>query len=76
MGPTHLDTVKLTRLNSVGSGLVFLFLIGAFVFIGYKSRKSIVNGIKTWHTRMKIDEEKAQEKEQIDKDKGDEEPRP
>ena len=76
MGPTHLDTVKSTRLNSVGSGLAFLFLIGAFVFIGYKSRKSIVNGIKTWHARMKIEEEKAQEKEQIDKDKGDEEPRP
>lgn len=73
MGPTHLNSIKQAWLNSIASGLAVLLIIGACVFIGYRSRKGIVTAIKTWHDSMKSHEEEAQKKEQTNQDKGNEE---
>lgn len=72
MGPTHIDSVRAAQLNFVGSGLAILFLIAAFVFIGYKSRKGILNKIKSWHYNMKKEDEKKPKREQTEQDEGNE----
>lgn len=73
MGPIHIDSIRSAWLNYVGSGLVIFFFIGAFVSIGYKSRKGIINGFKAWHDRMRTEEKEVAEKEQADQVQGIEE---
>jgi len=73
MGSTHIDSIRSAWLNYVGSGLVIFFLIGAFVSIGYKSRKGIINSIKTWHARMRTEDKEVEEKKQAAQLQGPEE---
>ncbi len=62
LGPTHLDSIRWVKLNYMSSGFAILLLLGMGVFFGYKSRKTIAGGMKTWYESMKIKEE-APEKE-------------
>jgi len=54
MGPTHLDSKKWKRLNYSASSLTILFIIGAVVFLGYRSRRFALKRIKKWCESMKI----------------------
>lgn len=67
MGPTHLDSQRWVWLNYTGGGLVIFLLIGACVLVGYKSRKGIMDGIKTWWDSMKIKEKEPPKTEQEEK---------
>jgi len=70
-GPIHLDSERWVRLNYTGSGLAILFLIGTVIFVGYKSRKGIVSGMKSWYDSLKINkEEETPKKEKTDEDTG------
>lgn len=68
MGPTHLDSQRWVWLNYTGGGLVMLLLIGVCGFVGYKSRKGIVAGIKAWWDSIKIKETEPPKTEQEEKD--------
>lgn len=63
IGPTHLNSNRWVGLNYMGSGLALLILIGTCVFIGYKSRKGIMNGMKSWFESMKREKEETSKKE-------------
>ncbi|NOR21086.1 MAG: hypothetical protein GQ476_00085 [Candidatus Aminicenantes bacterium] len=65
LGPTHLDSIRWVKLNYMGGGFAILLFVGMGVFFGYKSRKTITGGIKTWYESMKIKEE-APEKEKTE----------
>jgi len=65
IGPTHLDSIRWVRLNYMGGGLAILLVVGMGVFFGYKSRKTIAGGMKTWYESQKIKEE-APEKEKTE----------
>ncbi len=67
MGPTHLALPSVSWLNYVNRALVLSFIIGLFMFIGYRSRKSIANGVKSWLGQMRMEEEKE---EDIQKEEG------
>ncbi len=68
MGSTHLDSQRWVWLNYTSGSLVILFFIGALLLVGYKSRKGIVDGVKTlWHG-MKIKEKESPKTEQADKE--------
>ena len=73
MGPTHLDSERWGWLNYMGGGLVIFLIIGTYIFVGYKSRKGIVNGMKTWYDSMKINEEEGLKKEKTEPDQYDKE---
>ncbi len=63
MGPTHLNSSRWKRPNTIGGGLVVFFLVGTCLFAGYVSRKQIVNNMKNWYENMKIKEEKEPKEE-------------
>ena len=67
MGPTHLDSQRWIWLNYTGGGLVIIFLIGVCALVGYKSRKGIVDGVKTWWDSIKIKETEPPKIEQEEK---------
>jgi hypothetical protein len=73
IGPTHLESIKWVKLNYMGGGFAILLLVGMGVFLGYKSRKTIADSMKTWHESMKIKDEatekEKQETEQVAKEK-------
>jgi len=73
LGPTHLDSIRWVRLNYMGRGFAILLLVGMGVFFGYRSRKTIAGGMKTWYESMKIKEESPEkektETEQVEGDK-------
>ncbi len=69
MGPTHLVLPSVSWLNHVNSALVLFFVIGFFMFIVYRSRKSIANGIKSWFEHMRMEEEEEIQKEEAKEDK-------
>jgi len=66
MGPTHLALPRFSFLNYANSSLALSFVIGIFIFLGYRSRKSIANGFKSWLGQMRIDDEE----EDIQKEEG------
>jgi len=68
LGPTHLNSQSWAGLNYLGGGLVIFVFVGAFVFIGYTRRKKIMNGFKTWHDKMKIEELPEPEKDKTDQE--------
>jgi len=68
IGPTHLDSQRWVWLNYTGGGLVMLLLIGACGFVGYKSRKGIVVGIKAWWDSIRIKEKELPKTKQEEKD--------
>ena len=57
----------------MGGGLVIFLIIGTYIFVGYKSRKGIVNRMKTWYDSMKINEEEGLKKEKTEPDQYDKE---
>lgn len=63
MGPTHLDSKRWIRLNYPASTIAFLFLVGTFIFFGYRARKGLLKRIKGWHESMKVKQGETQEKE-------------
>ncbi len=63
MGPTHLNSSRWKRPNTIGGGLVVFLLVGTCLFAGYVSRKRIVNNMKNWYENMKIKEEKEPKEE-------------
>jgi hypothetical protein len=73
MGPTHLTLPRFSFLNYANSALALSFVIGIFIFFGYRSRKSISNGVKSWLGQMRIDDEEEdirKEGGKEDKEKG------
>jgi len=75
MGPTHLALPSVSWLNYVNRALVLSFFIGIFMFIGYRSRKRIANGLKSWFEHMRMEEEDIQKEEgKEDKEKDAPEP--
>lgn len=67
IGPTHLNSQRWVWLNYLDGSLVIFLFVGTFVFISYTRRKRIMNGIKAWHERMKIEEQPEPPKEKIDR---------
>ena len=61
IGPIHLDSNKMSLLNTIGAGLIFLFLFGTSIIMGYTSRRKIAAKIKDWHESMKLEEKTAAE---------------
>lgn len=76
MGPTHLALPSFSWLNYVNSALVLFFIIGILMFIGYRSRKSIANGVKSWLERMRLEEEEDIQTEEGKEDKEKDVPQP
>ncbi len=76
MGPTHLALPNVSWLNYVNSALVLSIVIGIFMFIGYRSRKSIANGVKSWLEHMREEEDIQKEEGKEDKEKDAPEPEP
>jgi hypothetical protein len=74
MGPTHTALPRYSWLNYANSGLVLSFIIGLFIFFGYRSRKSIANGFKSWLGHMRVDKEIQKEEGKEDKEKDAPEP--
>ncbi len=70
MGSTHLALPSVSWLNYVNKALVLSFFIGIFMFIGYRSRKSIANGVKSWFEHMRMEEEEKEKEEDIQKEEG------
>ena len=66
IGPTHLNSKRWANLNYTGGSLVLFILVGAFVFISYRSRKEISSKIKTFSSNMKNKEIKLSEEEVSD----------
>jgi hypothetical protein len=56
MGPTHLSSQKWIRLNYLGGGLAVFLLLGAVVFVGYRSRKGILLKGQAWLKSMEREE--------------------
>ncbi len=54
MGPTHLNSMKWTAFNYTAAGLVFILVIGAGVFWGYKKHACVFQHILLWHKNMRI----------------------
>lgn len=54
MGPMHLDDARWSALNTIGSGLLFLFLLAAGSFMIYGSRKRIRTKIETWLESLRL----------------------
>jgi hypothetical protein len=75
MGPTHLALPTVSSLNYVNGALVLSFALGIFIFFGYRSRKKIANGVKSWLGKMRVEEEQIQ-KEEGAEDKEKETPQP
>ncbi|MBA7623008.1 hypothetical protein ES703_30398 [subsurface metagenome] len=69
MGPTHLNSLKWKKPNTIGGSLVVFFLVGTCLIAGYVSRKRIVNNMKNWYENMKIKEEKKPKEETTGPDK-------
>jgi hypothetical protein len=57
IGPTHLNSTKWMGFNTVGGGLALFLILGTFVYMGYKSRKTFGMRIRSWHESMKVIEE-------------------
>lgn len=57
IGPIHLDSKKMAPLNTLGAGLIFLFLSGTSIIMGYSSRRKIATKIKNWHNSMKLEKD-------------------
>ncbi len=68
MGPTHLTLPRFSWLNYANSALTLSFVIGIFIFFGYRSRKSIASGFKSWLEHMRIEEEIKKEEGEEDKE--------
>ena len=66
MGPTHLNSKRWANFNYAGGSLVLVILVGAFVFVSYRSRKEISSKIKTLASDMKNKEIKQSEVEVSD----------
>jgi hypothetical protein len=66
LGPTHLNSQKWVWLNYLGGSLVIFLFVGTFVLISYTRRKKIINGIKSWQDRMKIEEHPKTEEEKAE----------
>ncbi|MDH5705637.1 MAG: hypothetical protein OEZ45_06420 [Candidatus Aminicenantes bacterium] len=75
MGPTHLDSQRITWLNSIDSGLVIVLVLGVGLFIICRSRGGIANNVKSWLERMRI-QEKEIEKPEAAEETAKEEPKP
>lgn len=75
MGPTHLALPRFSFLNYANSALALSFVIGIFIFFGFRSRKSIANSVKSWIEHMRIEKEEIQ-KEEGAKDKEKDLPEP
>lgn len=67
MGPTHLALPRFSWLNYMNSGLVLSFVLGIFILLLYRSRKSIASGVKSWLEHMRIEEGEIQEEEGAEK---------
>jgi hypothetical protein len=65
-GPTHLNSQRWVWMNYLGGSLVVCLFVGTFVFISFTRRKRIMNGIKSWHERMKIEQQPESPKEKAD----------
>jgi hypothetical protein len=57
MGPTHLNSAKWMGFNTAGDSIALLLVLGTFVFLGYRSRKTFAGKLRDWHNSMKIEEE-------------------
>lgn len=66
MGPTHLDSRRWSWLNYTGSGLAVFILVGFSLFVGYRSRRGIIRGMKAWLSQMRIKKEEVGEEEKPD----------
>ncbi len=62
MGPTHLSSIRSSPLNDWASALVLTIVLGVCAYLGYRSRKSVANRIKSWLEDMRI-EDKTPEKD-------------
>lgn len=69
LGPTHLDSEKWMGFNTAGGGLTLFLVLGAFVYLGYKSRGELRKRILNWHESMKVTETQKEIKDE-DPDKG------
>lgn len=63
IGPTHLSSQKWLGQNYVGGGLAVFLLLGAVVFVGFRSRKSVLLKCKTWLKSMEKEESEPKEEE-------------
>ncbi len=69
LGPTHLNSAKWMGFNTAGDSLSLLLILGTFVFLGYKSRKTFAGKLRDWHDSMKIEKEPRQgDKEEANRD--------
>ena len=76
-GPTHLDSLRASPLNYLSSALVLSLVVGVFVYLGYRSRESIVNRVKSWFEGMRIEEETHEKDAEVQRKEGQEpEPQP
>jgi hypothetical protein len=57
IGPTHLSSLKWMRLNYVGGVLVVFLVLGAVLFVGYRSRKGFILKCQTWLKSMEKEEQ-------------------
>jgi len=73
MGPTHLALPTVSWLNYLNGALVLSFIIGLFMFIGYRSRKNIANRVKSWLGQMRMEEEEKEKDIQKEEGKEDKE---
>ena len=70
LGTTHLNSQRVSSLNYLSSALVLSFVFGVCIFLGYRSRGRIVNGVKSWLDGMTIQlEDKPPEDEVEDNEK-------
>ncbi len=68
MGPTHLNSKKWDMPNYIGGGLIVFLIVGMCIFVGYRSRQDISNGVKNWYENLKIRNEEASGEEKKDLD--------
>jgi hypothetical protein len=63
IGPTHLSSLKWMRPNYVGGILAVFLILGAVLFVGYRSRKGFILKCQTWLKSMEKEEQEPTEKE-------------
>jgi len=68
MGPTHLSSKKWDLPNYMGGGLVVFLVVGMCIFVGYRSRQDILNGIQSWYENLKMENEEGSGEEKTDED--------
>lgn len=56
IGPTHLNSAKWLAFNTAGSMFALFLILGIFVILGYKSRKSFATKLRDWHDSMRLSE--------------------